>query len=109
MTFQNPDRYERQSRFDDDASGPEVEVVHALALEDAVARLQRRGDRIVRVRAFSTPFGDMGGDADGDDQVLDLASARDPHVRLSLFIGEAPLMFDFFEIEFEPVAVVGRA
>lgn len=110
MTFQNPEYRERPGRDDEDASaGPEVEVVHALALEETVAELQRRGDRILRVRAFSAPFGDMGDDGDGDDQVLDLTAARSSHDRLKLFIGEAPMLFDFFEIEFEPVAVAGRA
>ncbi|RZJ86192.1 MAG: hypothetical protein EON88_25155 [Brevundimonas sp.] len=110
MTFQNPDQYERHALDDEDAApGPEVEVVHALALEETVARLHWRGDHIIRVRAFSTPFGDMDDDGDYDDQVLELGQARDAHSRLALFLAQAPLMFDFFEIEFDPAAVAGRA
>lgn len=67
------------------------------------------GDHIIRVRAFSTPFGDMDDDGDYDDQVLELGQARDAHSRLALFLAQAPLMFDFFEIEFDPAAVAGRA
>ena len=106
MTFQNPaDPRERFGAANDAEAGPsetDVEVVHALALEGAVATIQARGDRIIQVRAFSTAmFSDYDAEADDDDTVLELGHARAAHIRLALFVSEAPLKFDFFEVEFE--------